>query len=129
MSKLTHRISHQAWDKPSRNEQEYFHREEFRSRMAAARDREARRAEDERRRWLEQHGNHCPRCGGRLEELRIDEGRVNQCANCLGIWMDHETFDHLTHPEKQADDYLTGIFREVILQYTTGRVTPKRTTE
>jgi MoaA/NifB/PqqE/SkfB family radical SAM enzyme len=123
MSKLTHRLSHQGWDKPSRNEREYFHREEFRHRMDAARDRETERADDERNRWLEEHGGHCPRCAGRLEALRTPEGTVEQCPNCLGVWMDHELFDHLTHPERERDDYLTGIFREVILQYTTGAVT------
>jgi len=96
MSEFTHKLPHQPWSKPSRNEQEYFHREEFKSRMATARQREARRADEERRRWIEAHANHCPRCGGFLEEIRTAEGTADQCPNCLGVWLDRQTFDRLT---------------------------------
>lgn len=122
MSEFTHRLPHQPWSKPSRNEQEYFQREEFKSRMALARERESRHAEEERRRWLEAHANHCPKCGAHLEAIRTEEGQADQCPSCLGVWLDHGMFDRLTHPEKKQDDYLTGIFREVLLQYTTGRL-------
>jgi len=124
MSEFTHRLPHQPWSKPSRNEQEYFHREEFKSRMAIAREREARRADDQRRRWLEAHANHCPKCGGRLEEIRTADGKADQCPNCLGVWLDQGTFDRLTHPDRPKDDYLTSIFRDVLLQYTTGKLSP-----
>ena len=124
MSEFTHRLPHQPWSKPSRNEQEYFHREEFQSRMSAARQREAVREQQERRRWLDAHEGHCPKCGGVLEGIHTVEGRVDQCPNCLGVWLDHEMFDRLTHPtEKNA--YLTGILREVILEWTTGEAKVK----
>jgi uncharacterized protein len=126
MSEFTHRLPHQPWGKPSRNEEQYFHREEFKSRMAVARVREARRAFEERQRWIEAHANHCPKCGGRLEEIRTAEGAADQCPSCLGVWLDHETFDRLTHPEKPGDDYLTSLFREVLLEYTTGSVTRRK---
>lgn len=120
MSKLTHRLPHQPWSKPSRNEQEYFVREEFNKRMGAARQREAARASEERNRWLDEHRDHCPKCGGRLEEVRTIEGVADQCPNCLGVWMSHEVFDRITHPHEK-NEYLTGIFRDVLLQYTTGK--------
>ena len=121
MSEFTHRLPHSGWSKPSRNEEEYFHREEFRQRMELARRREAERAEAERSRLLEIHENHCPQCGSELEDIQVREGRANQCPNCLGVWLDHETFDRITHP---VDDnrYLTGILRDVLLQYTTGNI-------
>lgn len=124
MSEFTHRLPHQPWGKPSRNEKEYFHREEFKSRMAAARQREARRKQAERQQWLDAHADHCPKCGGRLEEIRTSVRTALQCPNCLGVWLDHETFDRLTHPEKPRDDYLTALLREVLLAYTTGTVPP-----
>jgi hypothetical protein len=119
MSEFTHRLPHQPWSKPSRNEAEYFKREEFRMRMEAACQREAERAEAERLRWLEEHGNHCPKCGSELQPLTTRSEQGDQCPCCLGVWLDHEVFDHLTRPEER-NDYLTEIFRGVFLQYTTG---------
>src|SRR3990167_1719019 len=104
MSEFTHRLPHQPWSKPSRNEQEYFRREEFQHRMAAARHREAVREQEERQRWIVAHQGHCPKC--------------------LGVWLDHEMFDRLTHPT-QKNAYLTGILREVLLEWTTGDVRSK----
>lgn len=121
MSEFTHRLPHQSWSKPSRNEAEYFKREEFRKRMEAARRREEERAEADRERWLEEHGNNCPKCGSELQPLTTRSEQGDQCPSCLGVWLDREVFDHLTHPE-QRSDYLTGIFRDVFLQYTTGRL-------
>ncbi len=121
MSELTHKLPHQPWSKPSRNEEAYFHREEFRVRMRKARDREAARGDSERQQLLQLHRGHCPHCGAQLEGLRFAQGMAQQCPACLGVWMDHETFDRLTHPEDQ-DDYLTSVFRELLLQYTTGKI-------
>jgi len=123
MRKLTHTLPHQPWPKPSRNEEEYFHREEFRHRMEKARHREVSRDAEERQHLLELHRGHCPRCGAELEAIRMAQGTAQQCPSCLGVWLEHETFDRLTHPETK-DDYLTGIFREVLLQYTTGGILP-----
>jgi Zn-finger nucleic acid-binding protein len=128
MTKFTHRLPHQPWSKPSRNEQEYFSREEFRKRMGTARHRESGREKEERERLLELHRNHCPRCGGTLEPMHAEDVRADQCPNCLGVWMDHEVFDRLTHPDRK-NEYLTGIFRDVFLQYTTGAVKPKKPKE
>jgi hypothetical protein len=123
MSEFTHRLPHAPWRKPSRNEEEYFQREEFEQRMSAARKRETQRQTEEREQWLTSHRSRCPKCGSRLEEIITEDARADQCPACLGVWLDHETFDRLTHPEEK-NTYLTGIFREVILQYTTGRVDP-----
>lgn len=121
MSEFTHRMPHQPWSKPSRNEDQYFLREDFRRRMEAARQREAERAEEGRRRWLEAHQGHCPKCGSRLERITVDDGSADQCPSCLGVWLDRDVFDRLTHPHAK-NEYLTGIFRGILLQWTTGEV-------
>lgn len=123
MSEFTHRLPHQSWSKPSRNEEGYFRQEDFRKRMEAARQREAERAHEERQRWLEQHQGHCPRCGSRLERISVDDGSAEQCPTCLGVWLDHGLFDRLTHPHEE-NQYLTGIFRGLFLQFTTGELKP-----
>lgn len=128
MGEFTHRLPHRPWSKPSRNEEEYFHRAEFQKRMTKAREREARREAEQRTRWLEEHRDRCPKCYGRLIPVRVAGGSADQCSNCLGVWLDHETFNRLTHPEER-DDYLTGILRDVLLQFTTGEVRPRRPEE
>jgi len=127
MSEFTHRLPHQPWSKPSRNEQEYFRRQEFRARMNRARSREAQRADTERETLMARHRDRCPKCGGGLEAIEMPEGRADQCPNCLGVWLEHEMFDRLTHPETK-DDFLTSILRDNFLQFTTGKVAkPHRT--
>ena len=84
MSKLTHTLPHQPWPKPSRNEEEYFHREEFRHRMETARHREAAAADEERQRLLELHRGHCPRCGAELEGIRLAEGTAAPVSQLSG---------------------------------------------
>lgn len=124
MSEFTHRLPHQPWSKPSRNEDEYFQRETFRARMEAARRREAEREAKERQRWLDEHQGHCPKCGGKLEPLEFQDVTAEQCPHCLGVWMAHEDFDHLTHP-REKNETTTRIFREILLQWTTGEVKAK----
>ncbi len=125
MSEFTHRLPHQPWSKPSKNEQEYFQRQRFHERMAAARKREQERDASERKRLLERHRDHCPKCGAELEQIELADGRADQCPNCLGVWLDHETFDHMTRPDR-GSSYLTETLREMLLQYSTGKIPMKR---
>lgn len=128
MSEFTHRLPHAGWSKPSRNEEEYFQRERFRKRMDAARRRERERAAADRAAWIEEHGGRCPTCGSPLEDAEVHDVTVRQCPTCLGVWMEHGVFDALTHPD-EPNDYLTGIFRGVLLQYTTGNLPPEDRSE
>ena len=57
--------------------------------MEAARHREAERAHEERRRWLEAHQGHCPTCGSRLERITLGGETADRCPSCLGVWLDH----------------------------------------
>lgn len=128
MSEFTHRIPHSGGVKPSRNEEEYFRREQIRQRMELARKREEERATAERWAWLRQHSGCCPDCGSRLQEVHVGHTNVDQCPRCLGVWMDHTVFDRLTHPD-EANAYLTDLFRGVLLQYTTGKLPGERPRE
>lgn len=121
MSEFTHRLPHHPWSKPSRNEDEYFRREDFRARMEAARQRETEREQEERQKLRDAHQGHCPACGSKLERVSVDDGSAEQCPSCLGVWLDHGLFDRLTHPHEK-NEYLTGIFRGILLQWTTGEL-------
>jgi len=120
MSPFTHRLPHEPFPKPSRNEDEYFHRLEIEQRMARARQREEERARAERARLKALHEGHCPGCGAELQEVRARDGIVHQCPVCRGVWMDQAMFDRLTHQEEAS--YLGGIFRGLLLDYTLGEI-------
>lgn len=117
MYEFTHRLPHGPWSKPSRNEEEYFHRLEFRQRREEARRREAERARAEAERLREVHRDRCPRCGVKLEPFRFHHARADQCPVCGGVWVTREVFEELTRSERGP---LTELFRDVLVDHSLG---------
>ena len=78
-------------EKPSRNEDEYF------ARQNAEIIREMREKLDADRKKLErsQHLNKCPRCGTDLVEHQTEHVKVDECRECRGIWLDHGELEQL----------------------------------
>ena len=125
MYEFTHRIPHQAWEKPSRNEDAWFRRQELERRLARLRERRRARREARRRELRSRVRGHCPECGSRLRHIRVREGEADQCVGCQGVFMDRALFETLTHPE---DSHLTRVLRSVVLQYSLGRLNPQHRT-
>lgn len=70
-------------EKPSRNEDEYFVKQD------AELVREMRaRLDAERAAQQGSELNKCPRCGTRLEEQQRDSVKIDVCPNCGGMWLD-----------------------------------------
>ena len=97
-------------EKPSRNEDEYFAREE-------AELLKKRRAEAEAKARKEgrlQHFMKCPKCGADLKEMAMHGVQVDVCTECNGIWFDAGEIDQLKvddrHPVKRViSDFFSGI--------------------
>jgi len=90
-------------DKPSRNEDEYFAREEA-ERLAKLRAREASdRIAAERR----SHLLKCPKCGASLQPETFHGVQIERCPEDNGIWLDAGEIDVLM----KEDD--PGILRRV----------------
>jgi len=72
-------------DKPSKNEDEYFARQD---QEALGKMRQRQAAE---RRAAERHGHYmkCPKCGGDLRTETFHGVQVDRCGDCHGIWLDH----------------------------------------
>ena len=72
-------------EKPSRNEDEYFARED------AERIRKLRERDTAERIALERRSHHmkCPKCGATLKPETIRGLEVDKCPECLGIWLDN----------------------------------------
>jgi hypothetical protein len=71
-------------DKPSRNEDEYFAREEA-ERIAKLRAQgKAAQTAAERK----SHFMKCPKCGGDLTTESFHGIQIDRCPDCHGIWLD-----------------------------------------
>lgn len=94
-------------DKPSRNEDEYFARQEAelleKQRAAAAKA----AAEAERR----THFMKCPKCGHDLETVHYESIAIDRCTNCGGVWLDPGELEQLR--AMQGSNVLSRIFDDV----------------
>ena len=83
---------------PTRNEDEYFAREnaELIKKMRAKLDEERLQAE------RKQHYMKCPRCGADLVEKQIGQVKVDECPDCDGIWLDQGEIDVLRHIQSSS---------------------------
>jgi len=82
-------------DKPSKNEDEYFAREE------AARLKQLRAKEAAARSAAERHTHFmkCPKCGATLHTENFHAVQVDRCPDCHGVWLDHGEMDTLVKHE------------------------------
>jgi uncharacterized protein len=82
-------------DKPSKNEDEYFAREDA-ARMRKLREKEA--AERTARERLS-HFMKCPKCGGALHTELYHSIQLDRCPDCHGVWLDHGEMEILMKHE------------------------------
>lgn len=91
-------------DKPSKNEDEYFAREDAERIRKLREQGAAERAAAERR----SHHMRCPKCGGTLHSEEVRGIVIERCPDCHGIWLDHGEMDLLMKHEEH------GILRRVL---------------
>lgn len=94
-------------DKPSRNEDEYFARQEAelleKQRIAAG----IAAAERERR----SHFMKCPKCGHDLAAVHYEALTIDRCTSCAGVWLDPGELEQLR--SMQGSNVLSRIFDDV----------------
>ncbi|HEX8251540.1 MAG TPA: zf-TFIIB domain-containing protein [Thermoanaerobaculia bacterium] len=95
------------FDKPSKAEDEYFARQELDRRKKWAQEQAAKMATEEKERIKQLHHMKCPKCGMDLKEIELHSVKVDQCANCGGIFLDAGELDQLG---KQGDGVLGKVF-------------------
>ena len=81
--------------KPSKNEDEYFAREEFERRRKSAAEQQALLVQEERERRRALHFMKCPKCGMQLEEFAFGDVQIDKCFSCEGIWLDKGELDRI----------------------------------
>jgi hypothetical protein len=82
---------------PSRNEDEYFAREnaELLRQHRAALDLERQRAAAEQ-------PMRCPRCGGSLQEREFQSVKIDVCTACGGTWLDRGELELLSRTDQTS---------------------------
>ena len=76
-------------EKPSRNEDEYF------ARQNADLIKEMRARLDAERKTEKKQTLKCPRDGSDLEETESDNVKVDTCPRCKGVWLDAGELEQL----------------------------------
>ena len=91
-------------EKPSRNEDEYFARQdaermkEMRARLDAERQKAERAA----------HLNRCPKCGAQLQEKAFLNVKVDLCPVCGGMWLDKGEWDMIKYVDRNSLSRFVG---------------------
>lgn len=98
-------------EKPSRNEDEYFVKEnaELIKAQRARLDAERERAEREAQRLA--HFMKCPKCGSDLREESLGPIKIDRCTSCHGVWLDAGETEMLTRVDQESHSgFLGGLF-------------------
>ena len=82
-------------DKPSRNEDEYFAREDA-ERIRRLQEKEAAARTSQERK---SHYMKCPKCGATLQTTDLYGVQLDRCPECHGIWLDNGEMEILMKHE------------------------------
>jgi len=97
---------------PSREEEEYFARQEYEKRRALAHAARAEMKQEERDRLKQLHWMHCPKCGSELITVSLHAVEVDKCPSCSGVWLDVGELDQiLERDDRGALRKLIDIFK------------------
>ena len=89
------------YGKPSRNEDEYFARQDLEKRKKWAQENAAKLAAADRDKLKQAHWMKCPKCGNELHTVDLHGVKIDTCPTCSGTWLDAGELDHLLHPERR----------------------------
>jgi protein-arginine kinase activator protein McsA len=99
------------YDKPSKAEDEYFARQELERRKKWAQEKAASMASDEKEKLKQLHYMKCPKCGMDLKEIEFHGVKVDQCANCGGVFLDAGELDQLSKHDEGVVGKVFSLFR------------------
>jgi hypothetical protein len=93
-------------EQPSRNEDEYFAKQdaELMKQMRAKLDKE-REAQERKAHFMK-----CPKDGSDLKEEELGPIKVDVCAECKGIWFDGGELEMMKHAKKGGTGIMNSFF-------------------
>ncbi|MEO8380989.1 MAG: zf-TFIIB domain-containing protein [Acidobacteriota bacterium] len=98
-------------DKPSKAEDEYFARQELERRKKWALEQGAKKSAEEKEQAKQAHWMKCPKCGMDLQEIAFHGVKVDQCANCGGIFLDAGELEQIEKHDAGMMSRVFSIFR------------------
>ena len=110
--------------KPTQGEEEYFAKEDAERKRHLALKVKQEMAEADRKRLRELHFMHCPKCGQRMQELRLHGVPVDVCFACNGIFLDHGELEQF---QKQIAAGKRGIVAAILNWFAPEPGAPKGT--
>jgi uncharacterized protein with PIN domain len=96
-------------DKPSRNEDEYFARQEAERLEQSRAEIQRVTIESERK----SHYMKCPKCGADLNTVDYHGVQVDRCPECDGVWFDAGEVESLVEKDTGVIDVLRSMIRTV----------------
>ena len=81
--------------KPSTGEDEYFIREDAEKKRRLALEAKKQTALDEQKRLRDLHHMHCPKCGMKMQAMKMRGVDVDVCFSCNGIFLDQGELETL----------------------------------
>src|SRR5690349_10684869 len=51
-------------------------------------------------------GKNCPRCRTQMQLVSVGETSLIECAKCMGLWLDVETFERICADREQQTAFL-----------------------
>lgn len=95
-------------EKPSRNEDEYFTKQDLELIRARRAQLDAERAKQAR----SVHYMKCPKCGADLVERELANVKIDACPECKGTWLDAGELELLQHVRQSTlTDFVRDMFR------------------
>jgi len=99
------------YEKPSRAEDEYFAKQELERRKKWAQEQASKKSVDEKEQLKKLHWMKCPKCGMDLAEIELHGVKVDQCANCGGVFFDKGELERFEHHDEGVLNRVFSIFR------------------
>jgi len=90
-------------DKPSKDEDEYFAREDVEKKRKLAFQQAQVMAEQQQEALRTLHYMKCPKCGFDLHTLKLGQVDIDTCFNCKGVWFDAGELEHFQREVKKPE--------------------------
>lgn len=91
-------------EKPSRNEDEFFVKQD----AELIRQHRARLNEERSKLERAAHLNKCPKCGSELRERDYHHVKLDECPECGGLWLDKGELQMLEHVDRNSVSRFVG---------------------
>jgi len=83
-------------------EEEYFAREDAEKKRRIAQEMKKAMADEQQKALRELHYMHCPKCGMKMQEIRLRDIDVDTCFACGGIFLDKGEMDVIAAPQQKG---------------------------